>query len=287
MLLSRQNVSSILSLVSRMLDPPTTLSSTISESTTPTPPTLTSSLFLSLVSIVSHLIRHRKDHITPLFPHLVSTLTSFLTNLRRAGFGTTGSSTSSSSSLILNASTGIVGTSTEEIEAGISLGKRAEREVKLTFPFWVWEGGLLGLGRKEAKAVGRLLASLTSKTTERSSINNKKRKSTTVVDGTTIEEQNLPSTTSNPLTTTSLTAPLSKHAPFIILPYLRACVHIIAPIPSLLRIELQGGWFELMDSMGKWEREALMKGFLKDEEEAERGVLRGMWRGWEKERYRG
>lgn len=43
----------------------------------------------------------------------------------------------------------------------------------------------------------------------------------------------------------------------------------------------------MMDAMGKWEREALMKGMLGDEEEAERGVLRDMWSAWEKERYRG
>ena len=94
MLLSRQNVSSVLALVSRMLQPSgTTVADSLPESSyVPTSSAISSSLFLSLVSIVAHLVRHRKDHITPLFQHLVSTLASFLSALRRAGFGTTGSS---------------------------------------------------------------------------------------------------------------------------------------------------------------------------------------------------
>lgn len=252
MLLSRQNVSSVLALVSRMLQPSgSTLAEPLSETSyVPTSSAVSSTLFLSLVSIVAHLVRHRKDHITPLFPHLVSTLASFLSALRRAGFGTTGSSRTF-----------------EDADAGLALGRRAQREARATFPFWVWDGGAKGISRNEAKAVGRLLASLTTKT------------------ATTLKRKHGAKDKDN--LTISLSAPLSKHAPFVILPYLRACVHAISPIPSALRAELQGGWFEVMDVMGKWEREALMKGFLRDDEEAERGVLRGMWRTWEKERYRG
>ncbi|KAL8287505.1 hypothetical protein RQP46_003363 [Phenoliferia psychrophenolica] len=256
MLLSRQNVSSVLALVARMLQPSGPLPA-LPASSTPTPASLTSSLWLSLVTTVDHLVRHRKDHISPLFPHLVATLAPMLLALRRAGFGTTGSSSS---------------VALEDADVSVAVGKRAEREARATFPSWVWEGGAQGVGRAEAKAVGRLLASLSAKTTSSASL---KRKHGATVD-------NAAATT-----TTSLAAPLSKHAPFILLPYLRACVNVAAPIPSALRSELQGGWFEVMDAMGKWEREALMKGFLGEEEEAEKGVLRGMWRTWEKERYRG
>ncbi|KAK4698573.1 nucleolar pre-ribosomal-associated protein 2, partial [Phenoliferia sp. Uapishka_3] len=251
MLLSRQNVSSVLALVARMLQPsgPQAVAA-VSSTFVPSPAALTSQLWISLVTIVDHLVRHRKDHISPLFPHLVATLGPMLSSLRRAGFGTTGSVT------------------IDDGEAGVAVGKRAEREARATFPSWVWEGGARAMGRPEAKAVGRLLASLTAKTASATL----KRKHGSMEKDT---------------STTSLAAPLSKHAPFILLPYLRACVNVVSPIPSVLRTELQGGWFEVMDSMGKWEREALMKGFLTDEEEAERGVLRGMWRTWEKERYRG
>lgn len=243
MLLSRQNVSSVLTLVARMLHP----SGSHAPAPSPTPASLTSSLFLSLVTTVDHLVRHRKDHITPLFPSLVATLSPILSALRLSGFGTTGSSSDESPSA--------------------NVGKRAEREARATFPAWVWDGGPTSIGRTEARAVGRLLAGLSAKTAS-TSLKRKHGEGKEVG-------------------VSSLAAPLSKHAPFILLPYLRACVSAVAPIPAPVRGELMGGWFEVMDAMGKWEKEALMKGFLGEDEEAERGVLRGMWRTWEKERYRG
>ncbi|GAA5879792.1 hypothetical protein JCM16303_004181 [Sporobolomyces ruberrimus] len=252
MLLSRLNVSSVLALVSRILQPSPAATPTAS----PMIPETASLLLRTLASTVGHIVRHRKDHVVPLFPQLVTTLSAFLSTLRRAGFGSTGSSAS-----------------IEEADTGIILGQRAEREARATFPAWVWQGGVKGVNQGEAAAVGRLLGSLTAKTTAIQHKNHKQQR--TNEDG------------SSSTTTTSLTAPLSKHAPFLLLAYLRACVHPTCPIPSALRGELQGGWFEVMDSMGKWEREALMKGFLGEDEEAERGVLRELWKNWEKERYRG
>ncbi|GAA5957201.1 hypothetical protein JCM21900_004681 [Sporobolomyces salmonicolor] len=254
MLLSRLNVSTVLSLVSRILQPSPVTAPTGSPAT----PSTTSLLFRALASTVGHVVRHRKDHVVPLFPQLVSTLCAFLSILRRAGFGSTGSAASFG-----------------EANTGIALGQRAEREARATFPAWAWQGGAAAIGKPEAAAVGRLLGSLTAKTT--TTLNKRKHGSRTV----TVAHDDGPSTT------TSLTAPLSKHAPFLLLSYLRACVHPTCPVPSSLRAELQGGWFEVMDAMGKWEREALMKGFLGEDEEAERGVLRALWKSWEKERYRG
>lgn len=231
---------------------------------------LASELYLSQISIVSNLVRHRKDHITPLFPLLVNCITLFLSILRRPGFGTTGNI-----SVTIESGEGEV-MAGGEVNAGI--GKRAEREVKLIFPAWVWEGGASGIGKKEAKSLGRLLASLNSKTSERiTSTSTKKRR----IDAT------IPSTSTPSESLTSLSAPLSKHSPFLLLPYLHYSVHALAPIPSALRSELQGGLYELMDCMNKFEREALLKGFLGNEEEGERGVLKGLWKGWERERYKG
>ncbi|GAA6014036.1 hypothetical protein JCM11491_003496 [Sporobolomyces phaffii] len=258
MLLSRLNVSSVLSLVSRILQPSPASNSTVA-AVSSSSSEVASVLLRTLASTVGHIVRHRKDHIVPLFPQLVSTLSAFLSVLRRAGFGSTGSTAS-----------------LEEVDTGIVLGQRAEREARATFPAWVWQGGVKGINKGEAAAVARLLGSLTTKTTaiQHKSHKNQSQRS---------EEGNSNSTGA----TTSLTAPLSKHAPFLLLAYLRACVHPTCPIPSALRGELQGGWFEVMDSMGKWEREALMKGFLSEDEEAERGILRELWKSWEKERYRG
>lgn len=271
MLLSRQNVASVLALVARILLPSGTSST---DSLSPTTAETASTLYLTLISIVSHLVRHRKDHITPLFPSLISILSSFLSALRRSGFGITGSS---SATVVLEDGT----TTIESVGVELGLGKRAEREARVTFPFWVWEGGAAAFEKDEAKAMGRLLAGLTTKST--ATLKRKRDAPTT----------NIPATVPPTLTSsggaesTSLVAPLSKHAPFLFLSYLRSCVNLVSPIRSSLRAELQLGWFEIMDNMGKWEREALMQGYLRDEEEAERGVLRQLWRGWERERYRG
>lgn len=174
--------------------------------------------------------------------------------------------------MLRRAGLGTLGTSLDDVESSASLGQRAEREARTTFPAWIWAGGAQAVGKAEAKALGRLLGSLTAKTTTTTA--GKRKHGHGAAD-------------ESSSTNTSLAAPLSKHAPFLLLNYLRACVHPTCPIPSALRSELQGGWFEVMDAMGKWEREALMKGMLGEDEEAERGVLRGMWKSWEKERYRG
>ncbi|GAA5991114.1 hypothetical protein JCM10908_006542 [Rhodotorula pacifica] len=249
LLLSRLNTSAVLSLVALCTRPAPSSVSSANEQ-----PTQSSAgeIFCSLVAAVGHVVRHRKDHLVTLFPSLIAVVSSFLSILRRSGLGSLGNSTT-----------------LDDLEAATNVGQRAEREVKSSFPAWVWSGGLHSIGKPEAKALGRLLGSLGSKTT---STGGSRRKNVTAEDA---------------ASTTSLVAPLSKHAPFLLLNYLRACVHSTCPIPSALRSELQGGWFEVMDAMGKWEREALMKGLLGEEEEAERGILRAMWSAWEKERYRG
>ncbi|BGP33429.1 hypothetical protein JCM10296v2_005230 [Rhodotorula toruloides] len=253
LLLSRLNTSSVLSLVLLILRPSSKLSST-GERSSPGP--TVSEVFLTLATTVGHLVRHRKDHLVTLFPSLISVLSAFLSTLRRAGAGTLG--------LVLEG---------EEETASVVVGHRAESEAKTTFPGWIWEGGREAIGRNEARAVGRLLGSLTAKTTTTTA---SKRKSAISIGQADDASAN-----------TSLSAPLSKHAPFLLLGYLRACVHPTCPIPSGLRAELQGGWSEILNAMGKWEREALMKGLLSEDEEAERGVLRNLWRSWEKERYKG
>ncbi|GAA5860983.1 hypothetical protein JCM3774_003214 [Rhodotorula dairenensis] len=248
LLLSRLNTSSILSLVALCMRPTTKPASASDSTSLPE----AGEIYCSFVAAVGHIVRHRKDHLVTLFPSLMAVISGFLSILRRSGLGTLGNLTT-----------------LDDVDAAIHVGQRAEREAKGSFPAWVWAGGLHAISRPEAKALGRLLGSLGSKTT---STGGSRRKHVSA------DEVG---------STTSLVAPLSKHAPFLLLNYLRACVHSTCPIPSVLRSELQGGWFEVMDAMGKWEREALMKGLLGDDEEAERGILRAMCNAWEKERYRG
>ncbi|KWU44852.1 hypothetical protein RHOSPDRAFT_33674 [Rhodotorula sp. JG-1b] len=246
LLLSRLNTSALLSLVALCVRPS---SATVPASDSATLPPA-GEIYCSFVAAIGHVVRHRKDHLVTLFPSLMAVVSAFLSILRRAGFGSLGNSTS-----------------LDDAETAVNVGQRAEREAKGSFPAWIWAGGLHAIGKTEAKALGRLLGSLGSKTT---STGGSRRKHLSTGDA---------------ASTTSLIAPLSKHAPFLLLSYLRACVHSTCPIPSALRSELQGGWFEVMDAMGKWEREALMKGLLGEEEEAERGILRSMWAAWEKERW--
>jgi hypothetical protein len=248
LLLSRLNTSAILSLVALCVRPSSAAVPASNSATLPP----AGEIYCSFVAVIGHVVRHRKDHLVTLFPSLMAVVSAFLSILRRAGFGSLGNSTS-----------------LDDTETAVNVGQRAEREAKGSFPAWIWTGGLHAIGKTEAKALGRLLGSLGSKTT---STGGSRRKHLATDDA---------------ASTTSLIAPLSKHAPFLLLNYLRACVHSTCPIPSALRSELQGGWFEVMDAMGKWEREALMKGLLGEEEEAERGILRSMWAAWEKERYRG
>ncbi|TKA55915.1 hypothetical protein B0A53_01614 [Rhodotorula sp. CCFEE 5036] len=248
LLISRLNTSAILSLVALCVRPSSAAVPASNSATLPP----AGEIYCSFVAAIGHVVRHRKDHLVTLFPSLMAVVSAFLSILRRAGFGSLGNSTS-----------------LDDTETAVNVGQRAEREAKGSFPAWIWTGGLHAIGKTEAKALGRLLGSLGSKTT---STGGSRRKHLATDDA---------------ASTTSLIAPLSKHAPFLLLNYLRACVHSTCPIPSALRSELQGGWFEVMDAMGKWEREALMKGLLGEEEEAERGILRSMWAAWEKERYRG
>ena len=85
----------------------------------------------------------------------------------------------------------------------------------------------------------------------------------------------------------SLAGPLSKHSPFIVASYLSAAVDFDLPIASDIRRELLPGLIELLGFIGKHEREALMRGFLTDNMQAERSLLRAMWQEHEQTRYRG
>lgn len=54
-----------------------------------------------------------------------------------------------------------------------------------------------------------------------------------------------------------------------------------------MRKEINPGILEILSTMGKSEREALMKGYLHDDQEAERVLLRVMWKEFDSVRYKG
>lgn len=125
-----------------------------------------------------------------------------------------------------------------------------------------------------AKALTRLLVSLNTKSATLQ--HSKKRSRADTGRG--------EDSSSNP---TSLSGPLSKHAPFILVAFLRAATDNAAPLSSEIRRELTVGILEILGTMGKYEREALMRGFLTQSMEAERTLLKQLWKDQEKVRYKG
>lgn len=121
---------------------------------------------------------------------------------------------------------------------------------------------------KCGKAVARLLLGLGTRTTvlQRSSARSKGAASASVV---------------------SLAGPMSKHAPFILVNYLTSATDSRFAMSPAMRKEINPGILEILSTMGKSEREALMKGYLHDDQEAERVLLRVMWKEFDSVRYKG
>lgn len=122
---------------------------------------------------------------------------------------------------------------------------------------------------KCSKTAARLLLSLGTRTTilQRSSVRSRGGASSSAV--------------------MALTGPLSKHAPFIIFNYLTAATDSRFPLTPSVRKEINAGILEILSSMGKSEREALMKAYLQADQEAERVLLRVMWKEFDAVRYKG
>lgn len=85
----------------------------------------------------------------------------------------------------------------------------------------------------------------------------------------------------------SLTGVLSKHAPFILLKYLGAVTDSKFAMSPAMRNELHAGILEVLGCLGKPEREAVMKAFLDTQQDAERTLLRSMWKDFDATRYKG
>jgi hypothetical protein len=79
---------------------------------------------------------------------------------------------------------------------------------------------------------------------------------------------------------------LSKHAPFLLVRYLLACTSS-PPLAQSVRAALWPGIKAVMSTMSKFEREALMKGMLTAEHEAERMLLRQLCKDFDRQRYKG
>lgn len=129
-----------------------------------------------------------------------------------------------------------------------------------TQPRWISSDQPLGL--EEARALGRLLESLNTKTTVR-----------------------LPA--SSPLETQkaeSLAKPFSKHAAYVLKAYIEATNDPLCILPLDMRKMLQPGLFTLCGMVNEHSRDALMISAL---DAGGKTTLKALWKEYDKQRYVG
>lgn len=145
---------------------------------------------------------------------------------------------------------------------------KTQEKLRSTFPSWAFEHGLAWIRKSHAKALSRLLVNLNTKTT----LLQKSRKASSEATGAAV---------------VSLSGPLSKHSPFLLANILRFCTDSSFAISSQTRKDLLPGILEIIQCMNKYEKEALMRGFLRQNQDAERTLLGELWKDYDKIRYRG
>ena len=144
-----------------------------------------------------------------------------------------------------------------------NLGAKQMAMVMNTQPRWISHTRSLGGG--EAKALSRLLESLSLKTTIRVAFNN--------------------ADTLNPTKSESLAKPFSKHAAYVLKAYVEAMNDPLCVMSLEVRKELREGLFALCGMMSVHSRDALMVGGGLDA--GGKGVLKSVWKEWEGVRYVG
>jgi hypothetical protein len=197
----------------------------------PSPPRSVPHIYLSLAASATSLVRHRRDLVSALLPHLSALLILLLSALR---------------------------------SPRPSLGGRQLRILSDSLPCWL-NVSTSPLGIAEARAFARLLTSLTVKTIPRlppstASISAQRRAS-------------------------SLATPLSKHAPYLLLAYVRMLTDLDTVVSPAVRHELEPGVGSICEIVGERDRDAVMIGGGLDG--GGKGVLKMVWEGWEKGKYAG
>ena len=224
-----------------------------------------SAVFLNMVDIASSIATHRRDLLIPTFPQFICALSGLIELLQMSGLDASASPLSSGPVRVSNA-------------AHAAAAQRAAAR----FPAWALEGSAASswLGTKHARTLTRLLVSLGTKTA--SSMHH--GRPSTSASASASASAAASASASGPV---SLTGPLSKHAPFLLVAFLRAATDTHAPLGPAVRQALTVGVLEVLGTLGKHEREALMRGFLGNHMEAERALLRALWKEHEKIRYKG
>uniref|UniRef100_A0A8H7Y6I5 Nucleolar 27S pre-rRNA processing Urb2/Npa2 C-terminal domain-containing protein n=1 Tax=Psilocybe cubensis TaxID=181762 RepID=A0A8H7Y6I5_PSICU len=189
-------------------------------------------IFHKIVSILSSLIRLRRDLVTHALPHLGMVLRRLILCTRACRS---------------------------------QLGAKQTSIIMATQPRWV--SASHPLGGEEAKALGRLLENLNTKTTVRS-----------------FASISSSITTAEPQKAESLSKPFSKHAAYVLEAYIEAMNDPLCVLSLEVRKELQPGMFALCGMMSEHSRDALMASAL---DTGGKATLKALWKDYEKQRYVG
>ncbi|CAA7264694.1 unnamed protein product [Cyclocybe aegerita] len=184
-------------------------------------------IFQHIIMTISPLIRLRRDLVTLSLPHLGFILRQLLLSLRACR---------------------------------PHLGPKQLSLVMNTQPRWI--SSVKALGPEEAKALGRLLESLTTKTTMR------------LPTSSILETQKAE----------SLARPFSKHAAYVLKAYIEAMNDPLCVLSLEVRQELESGLFVLCGMMSEHSRDALMVSAL---DAGGKATLKALWKEYEKQRYVG
>lgn len=183
--------------------------------------------FHKIVSIIGSLIRLRRDLVSHALPHLSGILRQLLFCLRACR---------------------------------PNLGGKQTTLVMASLPRWI--NAKYPLGAEEAKALGRLLESLTMKTVVRF----------------------LGSSSTETQKAESLAKPFSKHAAYVLDAYIESMNDPLCVLSLETRKEFQAGLFALCSIISEYSRDSLMISAL---DSGGKAVLKALWKEYEKQRYVG
>ncbi|KAJ2928969.1 hypothetical protein H1R20_g8232, partial [Candolleomyces eurysporus] len=185
-----------------------------------------SATFHQIIAVASAIIRLRRDLTIPMLPHLGVILRQLILSTR---------------------------------QCRPQLGSKQTDMVMSTQPRWI--SANQPLGAEEAKALSRLLETLTTKTIIR-------------VHTTSAETQKAE----------SLAAPFSKHAAYVVKAYIEAMNDPLCVLTLDVRKELHPGLYALCSMIGEHSRDALMISGL---DTGGKATMKALWKEYEKQRYSG
>lgn len=193
--------------------------------------TTTFPIFHHIISIIGALIRLRRDLVVHTLPHLSLALRQLMMLTRKIR---------------------------------PQLGAKQNKIVTDTFPAWL--SASQPLSTDEARALARLLTSLTTKTVPRT------------------HTYAHPSTSTESQKAESLAKPFAKHASYVLVAYVDAFNDPLCIMNAEMRRELEPGLFALCEMVGEHSRDTLMVSML---DSGGKTIMKSLWKDYEKQRYVG